>query len=74
MKTRVVLKQYKVQQFKGIFRELKIFTYVENDKYNEFGKDLGAVLKEGSIHDGLPTLLGYKIGDSFGEILMTHGG
>ena len=32
------------------------------------------VLKEGSVHDGLPTLLGYKIGDSFGEILMTHGG
>ena len=34
MKTRVVLKQYKVQQFKGIFRELKIFTYLENEKYN----------------------------------------
>ena len=74
MGIRVVLKQYKLAQFKGIFRELKIFTYLENEKSMDQGADLGIVLKEGSVHDGLPCLLGYKIGDNFGEILMTHGG
>ena len=28
----------------------------------------------GSKHDGLPQLLGYKIKEGHGEILMTHGG
>ena len=28
----------------------------------------------GSKHDGLPQLLGYKIQEGLGEILMTHGG
>ena len=29
---------------------------------------------KGSKHDGLPQLLGYKIKEGLGEILMTHGG
>ena len=41
MGIRVVLKQYKLAQFKGIFRELKIFTYLENDKSMDQGADLG---------------------------------
>ena len=74
MGIRVVLKQYKRSAFKGIFRELKIFTYLENVKNLNQGAELTEVLQEGSQHDGLPCLLGYKIGENFGEILMTNGG
>ena len=74
MGIRVVLKQYKRSAFKGIFRELKIFTYLENVKNLNQGAELTEVLQEGSHHDGLPCLLGYKIGENFGEILMTNGG
>ena len=74
MNIRVVLKQYKLAQFKGIFRELKIFTYLENDKTMGQGVELHKVLNEGKTADGLPVLLGYKIGEKHGEILMTNGG
>ena len=32
MKINLVLKQYKLENFKGLFRELKMFTYLENEK------------------------------------------
>ena len=31
-------------------------------------------MTKGYSHDGLPQLLGYKISEGQGEILMTHGG
>ena len=75
MGIRVVLKQYKADQFKGIFRELKIFTYLEHEKKLEQGLSIQEVITKDSIHhDGLPCLLSYKIGSNFGEILMTNGG
>ena len=40
MGVRVVLKQYKGSSFKGIFRELKIFTYIEQTKKMERGFNL----------------------------------
>ena len=40
MGVRVVLKQYKGSSFKGIFRELKIFTYIEQTKKMQKGVDL----------------------------------
>lgn len=58
-----------------MFREIKIFTLME--EYKKAMTDQSSLLKV--IHssrnmDGLPDLLGYKIGNGVGEILMTNGG
>ena len=71
----VVLKQYKGSAFDGIFRELKMFTYMENyKKISQPDQDIAEVAALGSQHDGLPQLLAYKIKNNIGEILMTNGG
>ena len=38
------------------------------------GGELRQVLKEGSSHEGLPLMLGYKQNENFGEILLAHSG
>jgi hypothetical protein len=80
---RVVLKQYRQSMLKGIFRELKIFTMLENTRNKEHqesiksrgeGDEIVQNVKRGIKHDGLPVLLCYKISRSVGEILMTNDG
>ena len=72
----VVLKQYQGHSFDGIFREIKMFTHLEAHKHkqSEHDQDIAEVAALGSKHDGLPQLLGYKIKNKVGEILMTNGG
>ena len=43
MGVRVVLKQYKGEAFDGIFRELKMFTYMENRKNSQLDQDIAEV-------------------------------
>ena len=62
---------------KGIFRELKIFTMLENYRSKNLkGKeaDISGNISRGTKHDGLPVLLGYRISKSAGEIMMTNDG
>ena len=58
-----------------MFREIKIFTLME--EYKKTMTDQSSLLKvihSSRVMDGLPDLLGYKIGNGVGEILMTNGG
>ena len=65
----VVLKQYKGSAFDGIFRELKMFTYMENyKKISQPDQDIAEVAALGSQHDGLPQLLAYKIKNNIGKV------
>ena len=73
LKIRVVLKQYKGTNKKAILREIKIFTLLENRKKELSGNDLVSVINNGNLV-GFPHLLGYKVGKTYSEIMMTHGG
>jgi hypothetical protein len=73
LKIRVVLKQYKGTNKKAILREIKIFTLLENRKKELSGNDLLSVINNGNLV-GFPHLLGYKVGKTYSEIMMTHGG
>ena len=59
-----------------MLREIKIFSLLEHYKTKR-KNGLGSLLEiveTSKINDGLPELLGYKIGQGVGEILMTNGG
>ena len=72
---RVVLKQYLEPQFKGILRELKIFTELEKKEYKKQQGNLAKIIEYGPKHDALPHMLSYSVSkDQIGEILMTYGG
>jgi hypothetical protein len=71
----VVLKQYLRKSFKNMLREIKIFSLLEQFKRTKNDQStLLKVVQTSKINDGLPELLGYKIGQGVGEILMTNGG
>lgn len=72
---RVVLKQYSGDSFKSIFKEIKIFTLLEVYKEQQnTNKSLFSIIMNSKKHDAMPELLGYKISNGIGEILMFHGG
>ncbi len=58
-----------------MLREIKIFSLLEQFKKTKNDQStLLKVVQTSKINDGLPELLGYKIGQGVGEILMTNGG
>jgi len=58
-----------------MFREIKIFTLLEEYRKNSTDQSsLLKVIQTSKKLDGLPDLLGYKIGNGVGEIFMTNGG
>lgn len=58
-----------------MLREIKIFSLLEQFKKSQTDQStLLKVVQTSKINDGLPELLGYKIGQGVGEILMTNGG
>ena len=58
-----------------MLREIKIFSLLEQFKRTKNDQStLLKVVQTSKINDGLPELLGYKIGQGVGEILMTNGG
>ena len=60
---RVVLKQYLRKSFKNMLREIKIFSLLEQFKKTKNDQStLLKVVQTSKINDGLPELLGYKIG------------
>ena len=72
---RVVLKQYLDDQFKGILRELKIFTELEKKDCKKQNDNLAQIIEHGPKHNALPHMLSYTVQDeTVGEILMTYGG
>ena len=78
---KVVVKQYSGQFLDELIRELRLFTYIENfrfkthlNKRKSQAPDLAQIFVRGSQHDGLPKILGYRIKEDQGEILMTSGG
>ena len=70
----VVCKQYTQAKIKGIFREIKIFTHLEQMKRLQQGNDLTEIVKYNNYHDGLPQLLSYKLKQEGGEILLANAG
>ena len=75
MGIKVVLKQYNGESFNEMINEVKIFTQIEKARMSQ-AKDqkYADIYTKGSKHDGLSQLLGYKIKEGHGEILMTHSG
>ena len=71
---KVVVKQYTMHKFRGIFREIKVFTHLEKFKNSEQGNVLRDILNTDGFHDGLPILLSYKLKQEGGEILMADAG
>ena len=75
---KVVLKQYTKNMLKGMLREIKIHTLLENVRVQLAGEDqeqnLSKNIKRGSKHDGLPQMLCYRINKNIGEILMVNDG
>ena len=70
-----MLKQYLDDQFKGILRELKIFTELEKTEGKKQQANLAKIIEYGTRHDSLPHMLSYSVHDNkIGEILMTYGG
>ena len=70
-----MLKQYLDDQFKGILRELKIFTELEKKASKKQQDNLAKIIEYGPRHDSLPHMLSYSVHDKkIGEILMTYGG
>ena len=63
-----------MQKIRGIFREIKIFTHLEQMKRLQQGDDLTEIVKFNATHDGLPLLLSYKLKQEGGEILMANAG
>ena len=60
---RVVVKQYLRNSFKNMMREIKIFSLLEQFKMNKHeDNSLLRIVQTSKINDGLPELLGYKIG------------
>ena len=64
-----------------MLREIRLFTYLErarlgNDghQFNLEAPNICKMLEKNSLHDGLPKILGYKIKEGHGELLMTNGG
>ena len=76
MGIKVVLKQYKGNTFHEIVREIKLFTQLENERNKSQAKQTlnEMILQSKKHHDALPQLLGYKVKEGEGELLMTHGG
>ena len=63
LQIRVVLKQYLRKSFKNMLREIKIFSLLEQFKKTKNDQStLLKVVQTSKINDGLPELLGYKIG------------
>ena len=62
---KVIIKSYKQNHMKGIFRELKILTHIENMRKVECGEQTvrDVILRRNNFHDGLPCVLGYKFRD-----------
>ena len=64
---KVVLKQYTGYTFCEIIRELRLFTHIEKERVGKTlpspysDTELTAMFERTSAHNGLPTLLGYKI-------------
>ena len=73
----VVLKQYQGVTFNQIIREIKIFTLIERDKMRASERKekvpMRFIVKE-TGHDSLPQLLGYKVQEGIGEILLLNNG
>jgi len=75
--TKVVVKQYKTSQLRGIFRELKIFTFIERARNGDGVKEpkLAEIIERtNQRNDGLPDLLAYRVSDGHGELMMTDAG
>ena len=71
---KVVCKQYPLQKIRGIFREIKVLTHLEQSKSRQVGNGLPEIIWQNSQHDGLPQLLSYKLKQEGGEILMADAG
>ena len=79
----VVCKQFKMKNYRGLLRELKMFSLLEEKRRKDTQKagtkcddqaDLSAIMKSGQQNDSLPRLLAYKMGDTVAEVLMTNDG
>ena len=71
---KIVCKQYPLQKIRGIFREIKVLTHLEQLKSCQVGNGLPEIIRQNSQHDGLPLLLSYKLKQEGGEILMADAG
>ena len=74
---KVVVKQYKAKHQKGIYRELKIFTFIERMRRCEFKGQptiVNIMIDQDNRYDGLPDILGYVAKDDQGEIMMSDAG
>ena len=77
MRMRIVLKQYTGDTFDEIVREIRLFTLLEKEKLqldDQKQKNMSEIFILGKQPDGLPELLGYKIQENQGEILMADAG
>ena len=64
-----------------MLREIRLFTHLESvrlgiddHQFNQEPPNISEMLERSSLHDGLPKILGYKIKEGHGELLMTNGG
>ena len=74
---KVVVKQYKTSQLKGIYRELKIFTFIENARNGDNNRkhSLAEIIERSQgRNDSLPDLLAYRVSAKHGEVMMMDAG